>query len=469
MTKSENTWKYLFSGSNSLKTSALCGGVALHAINVFLATTILPSIIDDIGGMQFYTWNTSLFIIASIIGSVLSPRLLASGGSKSAYLTSIIIFSMGTLLCTLAPSMTIMLAGRFVQGLGGGLLFSLSYAMVRIIFEEHLWPRAMALISGMWGIAALSGPFIGGVFAQFGIWRFAFGSILCISAILFILVFKIFPRKEDMQIYKNEPSPVPIVKLGVLTIAIIFVSIGSITSNLLINVLGVLFAILLILLLVRLEKKSANRILPRGSYIISSDIGSTFGAMTFLAFATSIEIFIPYYFQEIHDYSPLKAGYLTIIIALGWTGSSLLFSGATSKKLKRVLQVGPIIMSLGLLSLSFLIPAAFSSTLFGLILTCFSLALIGAGIGMGWPHLLARVLSSAEKGDEDQASSAITTVQLMATAFGASFTGIVTNLAGINDPGGVSGAQSSAFWLFIIFALAPAFSLLIIRKYITKS
>src|SRR5690606_14218352 len=121
---------------------------------------------------------------------------------------------------------------------------------------------------------------------------------------------------------------VPIVKLGVLTIAIIFVSIGSITSNLLINVLGVLFAILLILLLVRLEKKSANRILPRGSYIISSDIGSTFGAMTFLAFATSIEIFIPYYFQEIHDYSPLKAGYLTIIIALGWTGSSLLFSGA---------------------------------------------------------------------------------------------------------------------------------------------
>src|SRR5690606_35017761 len=105
MEENGNNWKQLFSGSNSLKTSALCGGVALHAINVFLATTILPSVIKDIGGMQFYTWNTSIFIIASIIGSVLSARLLLVRGSKSAYLISIIIFSIGTLLCTLAPSM----------------------------------------------------------------------------------------------------------------------------------------------------------------------------------------------------------------------------------------------------------------------------------------------------------------------------------------------------------------------------
>src|SRR5690606_35763643 len=133
----------------------------------------------------------------------------------------------------------------------------------------------------------------------------------------------------------------------------------------------------------------------------------------------------------------------------------LLFSGATDGKLKKVLQVGPIIMSLGLVSLSILIPSNFSSTPLGLTLTCISLAFIGAGIGIGWPHLLARVLSSAEKGDEDQASSSITTVQLIATAFGSTFTGIVTNLAGINDPGGVLGAQSAAFWLFASFSIAP--------------
>src|SRR5690606_10951824 len=144
-----------------------------------------------------------------------------------------------------------------------------------------------------------------------------------------------------------------------------------------------------------------------------------YAAMTFLAFATAVEIFIPYFFQEIHNYSPLKAGYLTIIMALGWTSSSLLFSGATHEKLKIVLQAGPIIMCLGLISLSISIPTTYSSTPLGLALTCLSLALVGAGIGIGWPHLLSRVLSSAEKGDEDQASSSITTVQLIATAFGA--------------------------------------------------
>jgi len=467
MEKHNNNWKHLFSGSNSLKTSALCGGVALHAINVFLATTILPSVINDIGGMQFYTWNTSLFIIASIIGSVVSPRLLSVRGPKSAYQLSIIIFFIGTLLCTLAPNMLIMLAGRFVQGLGGGLLFSLSYSMVRIIFIENLWPRAMALISGMWGVAALSGPFIGGVFAQFGIWRMAFGSILFISAVLLVLVFKVFPKKENLNPEKIH-SPIPLLKLGVLTIAILFVSIGSITTDLLINVGGISLAVLLILYLIRLEKNSLNRILPKGSYLISSNIGSTYAVMTFLAFATTVEIFVPYFFQEIHKYSPLKAGYLTIIMALGWTSSSLLFSGATHEKLKRVLQIGPIIMCLGLVLLSILMPINFSSTPLGLTFTCLSLALIGAGIGIGWPHLLARVLSSADIGDEDQASSSITTVQLIATAFGAAFTGIVTNLAGINDLDGVSGAQNAAFWLFISYAIAPIFSLLIIRKYVIK-
>src|SRR5690606_28980850 len=193
-----------------------------------------------------------------------------------------------------------------------------------IIFDQHLWPRAMALISGMWGVAALSGPFIGGVFAQLGVWRMAFGSILVISAILFVLVYNIFPGKENIQNQENKvPSPVPILKLGILTLAIIFVSIGSITTSLLINICGISIAILLILLLIRLEKKSVSRILPRGSYLVSSDIGSTFAVMTFLAFATAVEIFVPYFFQEIHNYSPLKAGYLTIIMALGWTSSSL--------------------------------------------------------------------------------------------------------------------------------------------------
>ena len=91
-------------------------------------------------------------MVASILGSALSARLLGGYGARSAYLVASLFFIAGAALCALAPSMPVMLAGRTVQGFGGGLIFAL-YAMINHVFEQRLWPRAMALISAMWGIA----------------------------------------------------------------------------------------------------------------------------------------------------------------------------------------------------------------------------------------------------------------------------------------------------------------------------
>lgn len=116
--------------NRSIRSLTLVGGVALHAINVFIATTILPTVVADIGGMDYYAWNTALFVTASILGSALVPKLLSQTGPRNAYLVAAIIFAAGTLACGLAPSMPAMLAGRVVQGLGGGMMLALSYAMI---------------------------------------------------------------------------------------------------------------------------------------------------------------------------------------------------------------------------------------------------------------------------------------------------------------------------------------------------
>ncbi|MDP0995304.1 MFS transporter, partial [Klebsiella pneumoniae] len=90
-----------------------------------IATTILPSVVQDIGGIDYYAWNTTLFVTASILGSALSARLLGRLGPRGAYLVASLVFAGGSLACAFAPSMPVMLVGRLVQGLGGGFLFAL--------------------------------------------------------------------------------------------------------------------------------------------------------------------------------------------------------------------------------------------------------------------------------------------------------------------------------------------------------
>src|SRR5690606_28201058 len=109
--KTEGSWSELLRGRNGLRSLALAGGVAVHAVNVYIVTTILPSVVQDIGGLEYYAWNTTLFVVASILGSALSPPAIQKLGLRQAFLASLVVFVAGTVVCALAPGMLTLLAG----------------------------------------------------------------------------------------------------------------------------------------------------------------------------------------------------------------------------------------------------------------------------------------------------------------------------------------------------------------------
>jgi len=102
------------------------------------------------------------------------------------------------------------------------------------------------------------------------------------------------------------------------------------------------------------------------------------------------------------------------------------------------------------------------------VLFAITLAGVGLGIGLGWPHLLTRVLRLAPPGEENLASAGITTVQLYAMALGAALAGLTANAAGLSDPGGVDGARLAAYSLFGIFALAPLAAIVLTRRLVAQ-
>lgn len=456
-------WSDLLSGGNLIRSLTLSGGVALHAINLYLSTTILPSVVREIGGLDYYAWNTTLFVVASILGASLSARLLRQAGPRVGYVTGATVFALGALACAVAPSMALLLAGRFVQGLGGGILLALPYAMIRRVFAESLWPRALALLSSMWGIATLLGPAIGGVFAELGIWRTAFWSLIPAAGLLAAAAILVLPKREPEP---GENAPLPLVQLVLLTLAVLAASWASIGAGVLSTAAGLAMALALIGGLVVIERHSTRRLLPSGTFTSSSALGALYAASAMLAVTvTCTEIFLPLFLQDLHGRSPLEAGYIAAVMSAGWTAGAIFTSGLGNRQKLAALRIGPGLSLIAVAVLAFIIPWTGAQGDW-VPLTIISVALLtgGVGVGLAYPHLSAFVLQAAPPDEADNAASSIMTVQLCATALGAALAGLTVNLAGAGTETGTMDTASAARWLFIVVAAAPLTCLLLLRN-----
>jgi len=451
-------WSELCTGRNGWRALALTGGVALHAVNVHIVTTVLPSVVGEIGGLDWYAWSTTLFVVGSILGATLSVRLLAVLGSRGACLAALAVFAAGSAGCALAPAMHWMLAGRTVQGLGGGLLAALSYALIQLVFAQRLWPRAVALVSGMWGVATLCGPAVGGLFAQAGHWRWAFWFLLPVAAAQALLVIVQLRPGAGVRHARPATMPrIPALQIGLLAASVLAIAASGLLSDLAWQAAGVALGLAIGVAATRIDRQAAVRLLPAGAYAWGKPLGAIYASVALLLIGTTTEIFVPYFLQLLHGHSPLVAGYLTAAMAGGWSAGSLLSSGRSGAGADRMLRAGPVACTLGLVALALLLPSpGHLGAGFGTSLIAVALAAVGLGVGIGWPHLVTRVMSLAPKGEEGLASASITTIQLYGMAVGAAVAGLVANAAGLTLPGGVEGAQPAAAWLFASFALAPA-------------
>jgi len=251
----------------------------------------------------------------------------------------------------------------------------------------------------------------------------------------------------------------PVPQLVLLAGAVLAVCAGSVSSLPSWNLLGIATCAVLVWLLIRKESNATVRLLPRDALKFSTPLCALYATTCLLVIGMSSEIFMPYFLQHLHGQSPLVAGYMAALMAAGWTVSEILSSGWTGRGPHRAIIAGPLFIVAGLVMLAITTPIAGHGDWALLAPICLGLFLVGFGIGLGWPHLLTRILQVASEQDKDTAASSITTLQLFAMAMGAALAGVISNMAGINDVAGDAGVANAARWLFALFTLAPMLAL----------
>jgi MFS family permease len=151
--------------------------IVVIAFEFMAVATALPVAARELGGLSFYAWALTGFLGAAMFstgvgGGVcdrIGPRLPLVGGALG--------FSGGLLVSGLSTSMTMLICGRVVQGLGAGLTIVAVYVVIGQSYPEAMRPKVMSLIATAWVVPSVVGPFIAGGLTQYVSWRWAFLSI----------------------------------------------------------------------------------------------------------------------------------------------------------------------------------------------------------------------------------------------------------------------------------------------------
>lgn len=158
-------------GRIALIMLSLCVATLLAALDVSIVTTALPSIAKAFDSTSAYIWVGSAYLLATSAATPVWGKLSDIFGRKPTLLSANALFFIGSLVCGLANSVGMLIAGRTIQGLGGGGLLVLCNIVIGDLFSEAERAGYYGMLGGVWAVALAMGPVVGGAFSQNVSWR----------------------------------------------------------------------------------------------------------------------------------------------------------------------------------------------------------------------------------------------------------------------------------------------------------
>ncbi|CRK83136.1 MDR family MFS transporter [Neobacillus massiliamazoniensis] len=281
----------------------------ISALDSNIMQTASPTIVKQLGGMEYFAWIFVVYMLASTVTVPLYGKLSDMYGRKNLLILSVGLFTLGSILAGCANSMVMLIVYRGVQGLGAGGMLPLSMIIVGDLFSIEKRGRIQAVFSSIWALSSIVGPILGSFFVETLTWRWIFFINIPIGI---ATVLCLMPYQEKMEFKKTHIDYKGFFLFGIsITLLLLSTNVKNPLWYLVIGLIG-----LIVFLLV--ERKEAEPFLPvalfKNKGILTTNLFMLFYCLSF--FGTSN--FIPLFLQQGNHMSIYKSGLILLSIAIGW-------------------------------------------------------------------------------------------------------------------------------------------------------
>ncbi|EPJ85090.1 MAG: MFS transporter [Pseudomonas sp.] len=292
----------------------------LSALDQTVIGNALPSIVAELQGFELYAWVATGYLLTSIVTIPVFGRLGDYYGRKPFVLAATIVFTLASLVCALANDMWVLVVGRALQGVGGGMLIGTAFACIPELFPDTRQRlRWQMMLSALFSVVNAIGPGLGGYLTGAYGWRSVFYLNLPLGCLALFFAWRYLPHYRPVQV-----TGIRLDWPGALLIA---VALGSLqlgaewmghSSTVLSATLG-LICVTAVLALWHWERRCASALLPPAMFAMSSlrilfVLSMLAGAIMF-----TLLFYLPLLLQGSYGYSPQDAGLLITPLALSIT------------------------------------------------------------------------------------------------------------------------------------------------------
>lgn len=365
-------------------------GLVLAMLLASLSQTVLsaamPTMVGELGGVDQMLWVMTAYILASTIMMPIYGKMSDLIGRKGPMIFAILTFMTGSVVGALAPDMTVLIAARIVQGLGGGGLIILSQAVIADVIPARQRGKYMGIIGAVFAVSSVAGPLLGGWLTEGIGWRWTFwlnipvGLLALAAAIAFL------------HLPKGTNSKPTIDVLGMMTLAgataclILVASWGgndyAWTSPVILSLIAA--TVVLAVLFVFAERRAAEPIMPLAmfrerNFVLATSAGLLIGVSMFGAIG-----YLPTYLQMTFGEDATTAGILMVPMMGMMLVTSLVSGWLVSRygRYKWMPIVGATLVALALVFLGTMTPET------PLWRFCVDVGMLGMGLGVNMQILV---------------------------------------------------------------------------------